>query len=143
MWSELSFYGAKQKIEWTNFVDMTKSAAITPTTTAVVVRDGGDNEITTPTPSVPKNHRQHSASEPPSTQTPPQQHHRQHRADLQCLRALAIAAVMALHLAPRHFPNGYAGVDVFFVLSGYLMAKMLDDDEKREQKVDAKSIGLN
>lgn len=54
--------------------------------------------------------------------------------DLQCLRALAIVAVVGIHLLPRHFPNGYLGVDVFFVLSGFLMAKILDSDDKQNEE---------
>ncbi|KAF1758473.1 hypothetical protein GCK72_014931 [Caenorhabditis remanei] len=43
------------------------------------------------------------------------------RDDLQGIRGLAIGAVIAFHFFPRWFPNGYIGVDMFFVLSGFLM----------------------
>ncbi len=43
------------------------------------------------------------------------------RNDLQILRGLAIAAVWVFHLRPDLMPAGFLGVDVFFVLSGFLM----------------------
>lgn len=43
------------------------------------------------------------------------------RLDIQALRALAVAAVVAYHLEPRILPGGFVGVDVFFVISGFLI----------------------
>jgi peptidoglycan/LPS O-acetylase OafA/YrhL len=43
------------------------------------------------------------------------------RADIQALRAIAVLAVVAYHLAPSRLVGGFIGVDVFFVISGYLM----------------------
>src|SRR5262249_33368930 len=48
-----------------------------------------------------------------------------HRPALDGLRAVAVAAVVAYHYFPRAVPGGYLGVDVFFVLSGYLIAGLL------------------
>ncbi|CAO4380336.1 unnamed protein product [Caenorhabditis nigoni] len=47
------------------------------------------------------------------------------RKDIQCLRGIAILFVLLFHLAPNVFVNGFLGVDVFFVISGFLMAKNL------------------
>lgn len=47
------------------------------------------------------------------------------RLDLQGLRAIAVLAVMVFHMNEAWLPGGYLGVDVFFVLSGYLMALVL------------------
>ncbi|ULT87144.1 hypothetical protein L3Y34_006731 [Caenorhabditis briggsae] len=47
------------------------------------------------------------------------------RQDLQSLRGLAIIFVFLYHLYPAIFVNGFLGVDIFFVLSGYLMARNL------------------
>ena len=41
------------------------------------------------------------------------------------LRALSVLAVFAYHAAPRVFPGGLIGVDVFFVLSGFLITTLL------------------
>ena len=48
-----------------------------------------------------------------------------YRADLQGLRAIAVLAVLVFHLDPRWLPGGYVGVDIFFVLSGYLITDLL------------------
>jgi peptidoglycan/LPS O-acetylase OafA/YrhL len=47
------------------------------------------------------------------------------RDDIQALRALAVLLVLAYHLWPRRLPGGYVGVDVFFVISGYLITGQL------------------
>ncbi|MFC6356896.1 acyltransferase family protein [Luethyella okanaganae] len=41
------------------------------------------------------------------------------------LRALAVAAVVAYHLFPQALPGGFVGVDVFFVISGFLITRLL------------------
>lgn len=43
------------------------------------------------------------------------------RPEIQALRALAVTMVVVYHLDPRLLPGGYAGVDVFFVISGFLI----------------------
>lgn len=43
------------------------------------------------------------------------------RWDIQGLRALAVMAVVIFHIAPLRLPGGYLGVDIFFVISGYLI----------------------
>jgi peptidoglycan/LPS O-acetylase OafA/YrhL len=45
-----------------------------------------------------------------------------HRKDLDGLRGVAILLVFAVHSMPHDLPGGFVGVDVFFVLSGYLIA---------------------
>ena len=49
----------------------------------------------------------------------------QYRADIDGMRAVAIATVVAYHAAPQLMPGGFVGVDVFFVLSGYLISGIL------------------
>ncbi len=45
----------------------------------------------------------------------------QFRTDIQTLRALAVAAVLLFHFQVPGFASGFLGVDIFFVISGYLM----------------------
>lgn len=47
------------------------------------------------------------------------------RADIQSLRALAVGLVILNHLWPGDLPGGYIGVDIFFVISGYLITSQL------------------
>lgn len=49
----------------------------------------------------------------------------QYNPALDGLRAIAVLAVMALHCRVPGFSGGFAGVDVFFVLSGYLITELL------------------
>ncbi|MGM9480959.1 acyltransferase family protein [Roseateles sp. NT4] len=46
-----------------------------------------------------------------------------YRADIDGLRAVAILLVIAFHAFPQAFPGAYVGVDVFFVISGYVIAR--------------------
>lgn len=43
------------------------------------------------------------------------------RPEVQALRALAVTMVVVNHLWPAQLPGGFAGVDVFFVISGFLI----------------------
>jgi peptidoglycan/LPS O-acetylase OafA/YrhL len=47
------------------------------------------------------------------------------RSDIDGLRAIAIAAVIAFHAFPFTLPGGFVGVDVFFVISGYLITGII------------------
>lgn len=47
------------------------------------------------------------------------------RPELQTLRAVAVTGVVVYHLNPDLLPGGFLGVDVFFVLSGFLMGAIL------------------
>ena len=48
------------------------------------------------------------------------------RTDIQVLRGLAVLLVVLFHLKIPGFENGYLGVDIFFVISGFLMATLYD-----------------
>lgn len=56
----------------------------------------------------------------------------QYRAELDGLRALAVLAVILFHLEVEALSGGYVGVDVFFVLSGYLITGVILAGLKRE-----------
>ncbi len=47
------------------------------------------------------------------------------RRDIQALRAFAVMAVFAYHTVPERLPGGFVGVDIFFVVSGYLVGGAL------------------
>lgn len=49
-----------------------------------------------------------------------------YRSDIDGLRAIAISAVVIFHAFPHLLPGGYLGVDIFFVISGYLIASLLE-----------------
>lgn len=53
----------------------------------------------------------------------PSQH--SYRADIDGLRAIAVLVVVAFHAFPKVFSGGYVGVDVFFVISGFLITGLL------------------
>lgn len=51
--------------------------------------------------------------------------HLKFRYDINALRAIAIIGVLLYHYKVRHLDGGFVGVDVFFVISGYLMSKII------------------
>ena len=51
--------------------------------------------------------------------------HPAYRADIDGLRAVAVTAVVGFHAFPVWFAGGFIGVDVFFVISGFLITTIL------------------
>lgn len=68
-----------------------------------------------------------------SSHSPGSQHHhgqdqrsaRGYRADIDGLRSLAVLPIVIFHLGAPWMPGGYVGVDIFFVISGYLIGGII------------------
>ncbi len=57
---------------------------------------------------------------------------REYNKDVAVLRGLAILFVLGYHLFPGKLPWGFVGVDIFFIISGYLIAQILGDKSDRK-----------
>lgn len=57
------------------------------------------------------------------------------RLDLQGVRAIAIVLVLLAHAGVPGFSGGFIGIDIFFVLSGFLITQMLIDEIRRDGKI--------
>src|SRR5690606_11564380 len=55
---------------------------------------------------------------------------------IQGLRAIAVALVIVYHLSPTTLPGGYVGVDMFFVISGFLITGQLVREAKTNGRID-------
>jgi peptidoglycan/LPS O-acetylase OafA/YrhL len=51
-----------------------------------------------------------------------------YRSEIDGLRAVAALAVLLFHFFPDRLPSGYLGVDLFFVISGYVITNLLQKD---------------
>jgi peptidoglycan/LPS O-acetylase OafA/YrhL len=58
-----------------------------------------------------------------------------YRPGLDGLRGVAVLLVIAIHAAGSHFPGGPIGVDVFFVLSGFLITRLLIEEQATAGRV--------
>ena len=62
--------------------------------------------------------------------------HNHYRPDIDGLRAIAVLSVVIFHAFPEYLGGGFIGVDVFFVISGFLITSLI----LREQKEDRFSL---
>lgn len=61
---------------------------------------------------------------------------------IQSLRAFSVLLVFFYHLKIDFFENGYLGVDVFFVISGYVITQSIYSDYLKNKRVDLKNFYL-
>ena len=55
-----------------------------------------------------------------------------YRPDIDGLRALAVLSVVGFHAFPKSIKGGFIGVDVFFVISGYLISAIIFENLKNK-----------
>ena len=58
-----------------------------------------------------------------------------YRPDIDGLRAIAVVAVVLFHAGIPGFTGGYVGVDVFYVISGYLITQLLAGSTDRRPRL--------
>ena len=81
-----------------------------------------------------------ATAERPGGDAVPTRPPRGHLAGLDGLRALAIGAVMIFHLDPDWLPGGFLGVDIFFVISGFLITTLLVRERERDGSIDLRGF---
>lgn len=63
-----------------------------------------------------------------------------YRTEIDGLRAIAVLAVLVYHLSPALLPGGFVGVDVFFVISGYVVSRSLL--QRRDASIGSALLGF-
>lgn len=67
---------------------------------------------------------------------------RRHFRGIDGLRAIAVLLVIAFHLSPNQLPGGFLGVDLFFVISGFLITDQLRQERARTTRIDLRRFWL-
>lgn len=65
---------------------------------------------------------------------------RNYLASIDSLRAIAVISVIIYHLSSSYLPGGFLGVDLFFVLSGYLISSLIMQEYQETSKLDLKEF---
>jgi peptidoglycan/LPS O-acetylase OafA/YrhL len=58
------------------------------------------------------------------------------RPDIEGLRGIAVLSIVAFHAGISGFRGGFMGVDIFFVLSGYLITRLLVNEIDESDRID-------
>lgn len=78
------------------------------------------------------NSKPHQEAAPPTAAAPPRT---AFRPDIEGMRAIAVGLVLLFHGYGHPFTGGYVGVDVFFVISGFLITGLLLNEQTRSGRV--------
>ena len=58
------------------------------------------------------------------------------------MRAIAVVAVMVYHANSSWLPGGFLGVEVFFIISGYLITLLLLAEHEKNSRLDLKQFWI-
>ena len=92
-----------------------------------------DEDAPTPLPqavSVPRSTGAHGTIDPAGRRS------ERYRSDIEGMRAVAILLIVGYHAGVPGFSGGFIGVDVFFVISGYLITRNLLDQSRTTNRLD-------
>ncbi|MFY8169128.1 MAG: acyltransferase family protein, partial [Candidatus Nanopelagicus sp.] len=63
-----------------------------------------------------------------------------HISSIDGLRAIAVTAVVLYHLGISWIPGGFLGVDLFFVISGYVITRLILDSINQSSALDLRAF---